>query len=156
MDKRLILCLSGSSLLLLVLGGSFSKILIVHSYMSRLSFILNVCDFLNKSHFYNGWPRVAHFCTIISATNDTKGFHVKIGHRGSPGNKIWRYVSFGTLFESLTWRVTLIYRATVKNLTLGFSPKNFLGVSLHVGKSGKKIGAKSQCSIFHGRPIHAV
>ena len=39
MDKRLILCISGSSLLLLVLGGIF----IVHSYMSRLSLIWNIC-----------------------------------------------------------------------------------------------------------------
>ena len=49
-----------------------------------------------------------------------------------------------------------IYRATVKNLVLGFFSTIFLGVTIHVKKSGKIFGAKSQCKIFHGRPIHTV
>ena len=34
--------------------------------------------------------------------------------------------------------------ATVKNFTLGFCRIIFLGLTLHVGKSGKIFGAKSQ------------
>ena len=52
--------------------------------------------------------------------------------------------------------MTPIFEATLKNLTLGFSPKFFLGVPIYVVKSGKNFGTKSQCQIFHGRPIHAV
>ena len=34
--------------------------------------------------------------------------------------------------------------AIVKNLTLIFCPKFFLGVTIHVGESGKDFGAQSQ------------
>ena len=45
------------------------------------------------------------------------------------------------------------YGSTVKNLTLAFSPKLLGGVPIHVWKPGKNFGPKSQCYIFHGRPI---
>ena len=37
------------------------------------------------------------------------------------------------------------YGSTVKNLTLGFSPKLSGGIPIHVWKPGKKFGPKSQC-----------
>ena len=54
-------------------------------------------------------------------------------------------VSFGILSESLNWRVTPIYGAIVKKFNNGLFSQNFLGVPIHVGKSGKNFGAKSQC-----------
>ena len=57
------------------------------------------------------------------------------------------------LFQSPNFNLTFLYRATLKNFTLGFSLKFFLGVSMHLQDSGKNFEKKSQCKIFHGRPI---
>ena len=48
-----------------------------------------------------------------------------------------------SLFKNPILEVASTYGATVKNFTLGFSPKIFLGVTIHVGGSGKNFGAKS-------------
>ena len=47
---------------------------------------------------------------------------------------------FSALFESLTKDIAQKYGSTVKNLTLGFSPKLSGGVPIHVWKSGKFFG----------------
>ena len=60
---------------------------------------------------------------------------------------------FGNMFESPMKDMAQNYGSTVKYLTLSFSPKFSGGVSLHVWKPGKKFGPKSQCWIFHGRPL---
>ena len=52
---------------------------------------------------------------------------------------------FLVLFKNPIQKVTSTYFATVKNFTLGFCPKIFLGVTTQCGKSGKNYGAKSQC-----------
>ena len=51
------------------------------------------------------------------------------------------------LFKNLILELTSTYRATVKTFTSGFCLTVFLWVTIHVGKSGKKIGAKIQWSI---------
>ena len=51
---------------------------------------------------------------------------------------------FLALFKNLILEVTSTYHATVKNFTSGVCLTVFLWVTIHVGKSGKKIGAKSQ------------
>ena len=56
-------------------------------------------------------------------------------------------------FQVLKCGETFLNRATLKNFTLGFSLKFFLGVSMHLQDSGKNFETKSQCKIFHGRPI---
>ena len=104
-----------------------------------------LCFFLGKkSYFDNGRLQSRFSFNLISVTHYIEGFHVQICHRGSPGGKIQQYVSFWTLSESLNWRVTPIYGATLKNLTLGFSPnfgspytcwevrKNILGPKVNV------------------------
>ena len=40
----------------------------------------------------------------------------------------------------------------MKNCTLSFCPNFFLGVTIHVGESGKDFGAQSQWKNFQGRP----
>ena len=57
-----------------------------------------------------------------------------------------------SLFKNPILEVASTYGATVKNFTLGFSPKIFLGVTIHVGGSGKNFWAKSPWKIFQGRP----
>ena len=49
-----------------------------------------------------------------------------------PGGQIWQYVSFSALFESLTKDMAQKYGSTVKNLTLGFSPKLSGEIPIHV------------------------
>ena len=49
------------------------------------------------------------------------------------------------LFVTVISKMTFDNRATVKNLTLTFWPKNFFEVNIHVEKPGKKLGTKSQC-----------
>ena len=52
------------------------------------------------------------------------------------------------LFESPTKDIAQKYGSTVKNLTLGFSPKLSGGVPIHVWKPGKIFGPKSPTDFF--------
>ena len=54
-------------------------------------------------------------CTSIS--------ELKIDSGAPPGGQIYQYVLFPALFESPTKDMAQKYGSTVKNLTLGFSPK---------------------------------
>ena len=51
----------------------------------------------------------------------------------------------GCLFQSPTKDMAQKYGSTVKNLTLGFSPKLSGGVPIYVRKPEKNFGPKSQC-----------
>ena len=62
-----------------------------------------------------------------------------------PGGQIQQYVSFSALFQSPMKDMAQKYESTVKNLTLGFSPKLWGGVPIHVSQEnffGQKVNVK--------------
>ena len=60
------------------------------------------------------------------------------------GLKIAKCLFFGSIQES-HFRSDLHVGCHPENFYIRFCPKTFLGVTIQMGKSGKKIGAKSQC-----------
>ena len=81
----------------------------------------------------------------MTFTQCTSMSELKFDSVAPPGGQIQQYVSFSALFQSPTKDMAQKYGSTVKNLTLGFSPKLSGGVPIYVWKPGKKFGPKSQC-----------
>ena len=77
-----------------------------------------------------------------------RGSMSKFARGGPLGAKFNDTSHFGPFLKVSIEGWPPLYGATVKNLTLGFSPNFLLGVPLHVGKSGIISGPKVYAKFF--------